>query len=637
MLDEIEVDDDADTSADDASDSGESWYSGGNIKRAGWGLIFLGSLVLLFWNEGFGKRRADSLVEISRQVQTVGSASIDPAFEGKPVHLSAPATSQGGSRDEVFGVHAQGVALYRHVEMLQWVEYEETEGRGRKKRSTYYYELEWDSQIHDSSQFEQPQGHENPKPALESAGFFASDARFGPYRFDNVTVMQRALRDMDRGSRPGSLGNWPEMVETLPELSETLRAKRWYTLEPGVYYRGDEASDEAQLGDLRVSFYAFPSGFQLTQIGAQLGDRIEPWPASSGDRVLLLRGGNMDAQALIQEAQAMGSSKTHMLRIIGLVGAVLGAIGVAQWLGGFLTGLPLVGGLINISLMLAGGLFGLCAGLSAIVIGWLMARPWIAAIAILAIGAAIAWAIRQRQHIRAQTESAARALRIATAAKLKQAQDALTPPPPPMPAMAGAGAAAATPMARSAPTAAAPKQETDESKELPPLEWTPGLIATKPPSVRTPVSAVAAPAAAAPAPQVRPPATPRREPPMAPPALFDTVEPRTPTGPLFDTVEPRRPTPPLFDTVEQRSPAPALFDTVELRPRPAATPSVAAPRRIALGSKGPYSLHKIVRARPDGSDELVCFELQQSGKPLLRGTQEQVKERLRVVLAAPKP
>ena len=152
------------------------------------------------------------------------------------------------------------------------------------------------------------------------------------------------------------------------------------------------------------------------------------------------------------------------------------------------------------------------------------------------------------------------------------------------------------------------------------------------------------PPAAAPAAPTRPAAPAPTPPPAAP--LFDTVEPRRPAPPLFDTVEPRQPGAPLFDTVEPRQTSAPLFDLVEPRqpetespapPPTAAAPAPAAPApplRIALGSKGEYTIHKIVRRQTDGSEQLICFELTRAGRPIARGSQEEAKQKLKALLAA---
>jgi hypothetical protein len=677
--------DDVDIEGDDGIEEEGSWFSraGGGLRSLGSGALFLGALVLLFWNEGYGKRHDDALQEIGSQVQSAPLNVIDPQLAGKPVHLSARVTSRSGANDSVFGVSTDGVVLYRHVEMFQWVEYAETSGRGRKKKTNYYYEQEWDSEYHDSSQFEEPRGHENPKPALTSDGFFAADARFGPYRFDNEDVARQALIETYDSNALGSLGNWPEMVEQLPELAPDLTAKRWYQLEPGIYYRGSAASENAELGDLSVSFYAFRNDYPLTMIGAQQGEHVVPWRASNGDTILLASSGTRSAADLVKQAKAESGGLTHLLRLIGLGGAVMGGAGIAAWMGGFLSMLPLVGRLVDMSLKIAGGLFGLIAGLVTIVVGWLAARPWVAAVLLIAIGSAVTWAINKRRSVDGAARRSKRAGELAAAARERAAEvlQAAVPAAP----MALAGAAGAMPpppvgVARftaAEPRVPAPPPQPpstalpaaavakDDSRELPPLEWTPGLIATKPPAVRQSAAAPPAPRpadrlaesaapVAAPAPRTTGQADTRRLTPVAPaPELarlpgFDTVPMRETPAPLFDTVPMRESPSPLFDSVPMRdSEAPARTHaaaTLTAAPTTPAEPAAASPAtpasapatkavRVALGSRGAYALSKLVRQHPDGRQETLCFELAKDGKPIKRGTQDEVKEALRKALS----
>ncbi len=715
--------DDVDIEGDDGGEEEGSWFSraGGGLRSLSSGALFLGALVLLFWNEGYGKRHDDALQEVGSQVQSAPLNAIDPRLAGKPVHLSARVASRSGASDDVFGVSTDGVVLYRHVEMFQWVEYAESSGRGRKKKTTYYYEQEWDSDYHDSSQFEEPKGHENPKPALTSDGFFAADARFGPYRFDNQDVARQALVETYDSKALGSLGNWPVMVEQLPQLAPDLTAKRWYQLEPGIYYRGSAASENAELGDLSVSFYAFRNDYPLTMIGAQQDEHLVPWRASNGDTILLAASGTRSAADLVKQAKAESGGLTHLLRLIGLAGAVMGGAGIAAWMGGFLSMLPLVGRLVEMSLKIAGGLFGLIAGLVTIVVGWLAARPWVAAVLLIAIGSAVTWAINKRRRVDGAARRGRRAGKLAAAARERAAEVLQAAVPAAPMALAGAGAAmpappvgvarftAAEPRAPAPPPPPPPSTAlpaaalaNDDSRELPPLEWTPGLIATKPPSVRQTAAAAPAPrpaervaespaAVAAPAAPTSGQADTRRLTPVAPPTDlarlpgFDRVQPRETPAPLFDSVPMRETPAPLFDSVPMReTPAPLfdsvpmretpapLFDSVPMRETPAplfdsvpmrdceaparapaaatltatatvppapaaALPPTPAPAartvRVALGSRGAYALSKLVRQHPDGRQETLCFELAKDGKPIQRGTQEEVKEALRKALS----
>lgn|GEM_PF-2528552 len=736
MLEEIEIDD-----ADAGDDEDESWYSRAKsgIRTFASVAIFLASLGLLYWNEGYSKRHSDAIAEVGKQVVEAPLDAINPALEGKPVHLSARVISQSGTQDDFFGLRTQGVGLYREVEIFQWIEYEETSGKRGRKRTEYVYAMDWDTTYHDSSKFHEPRGHENPKPTLESDGFFAGDARFGPYRFDNDEVAARSLRQMDRPNVVGSLGRWPTELTSLPELSSTLQQKRWYKIDEGTYYRGNKASDVYELGDLNVTFYELSNDFPLTMIGAQKGDHLESWKASNGDSVLLAAGGARSAELIINDAVQQGANQTRLVRIAGLIGAVIGAAGIGKLLGGFLSMIPVVGSIVQLSLMVSGAIFGLLVGLITIVLGWMSARPWISGVIMALIIGAILWAVGKGRSAEGRKKRFGKVAKIAAAAK-QRALERLSMSAAPMAlATAGVGGMPPPPPAGRTPpsrfvgkpsTAPMPPIDSDPSKDLAPLEWTPGLAPTAPPAVKQQSNPLNPPRVVdAPPPKVPAKRTPNpfdseddadigiaqfeSRPPLAPPPvnaparpaapsgphastassrapLFDTVEPRAPVAPLFDTVEVRAPAAPLFDTVERRAPAAPLFDTVEPRapaaplfdtvevrapttplfdaiepfskpkplfddeppatrsaPRvdasaaqdarssapPAPTVAPAALTRVSLGAKGDYALNKIVRRALDGSEELLCYELMHQGKPIKRGTQEQIKLAFKEALA----
>ncbi len=716
MLDEIEVEDEG------GEEEGGSWYSRAKSGGRTFGAvaILLGSLYLLFWNEGFSKRHSDAIAEVGEQVVEAPRDAIDPALEGKPVHLSARVTSQAGTEDDVFGLRTKGVGLYRQVQMFQWIEYEEKSGRGRRKRTEYVYAMDWDDEYHDSSKFHEPAGHDNPRPELRSEGFFAEDARFGPFRFDNDEVAAQSLRDTDTPNAPGSLGRWPTELTALPELSSHLQQKRWYKLDEGTYYRGNEATDEYELGDLAVTFYELSNDFSLSMIGAQKGEHLEAWKASNGDSVLLAAGGALSADQIINDAVALGASRTKLLRIVGLIGAVIGAAGIGRLLGGFLGMIPVVGSIAQYSLMVTGALFGLLVGLVTIAVGWLSARPWISATIMALIIGGILWAVFKGRSVEGRKKRLAKVARVAAVARQRAAERLAMPAAPMGLATAGAGGGMPPP---PPPGSAQPSRftgkpsigpmhpiDTDSSKDLAPLEWTPGLAPAAPPAVKQPPPKPLIPQALVEA-HEPPKAPPARKPnpfdaldeeevappppPVAParaafqigagpPAgvasapLFDTLEPlgaatprfntiETPSDkatPLFDTVEAYAKPKPLFDELEAFSKPAPLFDTVEPvaaakplfdddlptlkpaplfdeppppRPTPPAAPAAVAaplaPTRVSLGSKGGYTLNKIVRKAADGSEELICYELMHQGKPIQRGTQEQIKLAFKEALA----
>src|SRR5690242_11372948 len=96
----------------------------GILKSAVFGLLLVvAAVVLLFWAEGRAVATARALEEGAGIVLSADSSKLDPANEGKLVHISGDAVAQGVPADTRFGITAEGaVRLVREVEMLQWKE-----------------------------------------------------------------------------------------------------------------------------------------------------------------------------------------------------------------------------------------------------------------------------------------------------------------------------------------------------------------------------------------------------------------------------------------------------------------------------------------------------------------------------------
>src|SRR5687768_4768732 len=93
--------------------------------------MFIAGFPVLWWNEGRAVRTARSLEEGAGAVVPVSPARVDPANEGKLVHLSGRATTSEILADPLFKVSANALRLRREVQMYQWTESSSTETRER--------------------------------------------------------------------------------------------------------------------------------------------------------------------------------------------------------------------------------------------------------------------------------------------------------------------------------------------------------------------------------------------------------------------------------------------------------------------------------------------------------------------------
>ena len=108
----------------------KGWGSriGKSIKGVLFGLVLIvASVIGLFWNEGRAVQTAKSLAEGAGLVIDVDAARVDPANEGKLVHVSGEMKAGVQPRDPEFAVTADGLRLVRKVEMYQWKEEKKTE------------------------------------------------------------------------------------------------------------------------------------------------------------------------------------------------------------------------------------------------------------------------------------------------------------------------------------------------------------------------------------------------------------------------------------------------------------------------------------------------------------------------------
>src|SRR5262245_8140379 len=130
-------------------------------------VLFVVSFPLLFWNEGRAVDTARAREEGGKSVISVPSAdTVDPANEGKLVHLTAEATTEESLEDPEFLIKEKAIALDRKVEMYQWEQKEETRrekqlGGGEKEITEYTYHKVWSGTVNDSSNFHES-GHNNP-------------------------------------------------------------------------------------------------------------------------------------------------------------------------------------------------------------------------------------------------------------------------------------------------------------------------------------------------------------------------------------------------------------------------------------------------------------------------------------------
>ena len=345
----------------------------------------------LFWNEGRAVQTSRSLAEGSGLVVSAESSRIDPANEGKLVHLQGELKTGARLSDPDLLVDAHAARLVRTPEMYQWKEDRRTETRknvgGSEETVTHYsYSRTWSDRRIDSGQFRQRTNHENPQMRYGKFETAARDASLGAYR-----------------PGPGALERLParDTLRVDPAVAERLRGKLGSTpvhvVDGRIYIGSDPGSP--RVGDMRVSYQVAPVG-PVSLIGRQAGQDLQEFQTKGGDRLLMGASGLVPAADMFHAAEQENQIFTWILRVLGIV---------IMWSGWYLVLRPIavVGDLVPfIGSVLAAGAgiaaFLLTAAMAPVVmaIAWLWYRPLLS-IGLIAAGSAVADGVRVLAHRKA--------------------------------------------------------------------------------------------------------------------------------------------------------------------------------------------------------------------------------------------
>jgi hypothetical protein len=338
------------------------------------GLIIVAlAVILLFWNEGRAVKRAKDLKEGSGSVVSVSSDTVDPAMEGKLVHLTGETKTPRLLEDPEFGIAATAIKLIREVEMYQWVQIEKSGektsvGGTTETTTTYTYQKEWKDSPVDSSKFKVTSGYENPpEMKYRSTTLMAEGVTMGVFDLPAFLVSQIG-------------GAIPLGVESLDKAAAYVRdSARLH--EGGVYLGGNPGAPA--VGDLRVSFLSVPTG-PVSVVAQQAGKSFVSFTAATGGTLDLLENGIMTADEMFSMAHERNKFLTLAIRVGGFFLLAMGFGMIFRPIAVLASILPFLGRLVGtgttiIAFLLAGILWTMT-----VAVAWIFYRPLLG-IAILAV------------------------------------------------------------------------------------------------------------------------------------------------------------------------------------------------------------------------------------------------------------
>lgn len=349
----------------------QSWFGrlGGAIMGVLVGVIlFVVAFPLLSWNEGRAIRRTKTLQAGSSLVVSVAPAPVDPANEGRLVHVSGTAVAPGSLSDKLLGVTAPVLKLRRSVEMFQWTEKKSSEtrkklGGGEETVTTYSYRKEWASGLVDSDTFKERAGHANPASLpFETTEFVAREVTLGDF------TLPESLKAMMQDYRPFAVptDEGKPLSQNSPLPIHAV---------DGRFFLGQDPAQPV-VGDVRISYEVVePGPFSL--IARQIGRTFEAYPVEKLGSIELLQPGTVSAAAMFESEHQGNTLLTWLLRVVGFVCMASGLSLFLRPLSVLADVIPFVGNVVGAGLGVISLLVALPLTLGTIAVAWLAYRPLI--------------------------------------------------------------------------------------------------------------------------------------------------------------------------------------------------------------------------------------------------------------------
>jgi hypothetical protein len=368
-----------------------------SIKGIGAGIILAGLAGYgLFWNEGSAVQTAKSLTEGAGLVVNIDAARVDPANEGKLVHITGEVKAGVKPNDAGFGVAVDGLRLVRTVEMFQWredgkVETNKNVGGSENAVTTYSYKKVWSSTPINSQEFKVRDGHANPAMRYSGATFNGGDVTLGAFRpGEQVIRMWPENRDMP--------------VDTT--MADALRARVHGPVQAidGRFYLGENPS-QPSIGDIRISYHFAPAG-AVSIIGQQSGSDFTPYQTKAGNRILMVKPGTTSAVDMFSDAQRDNVIWTWVLRFICASIMFIGFKLILDPIVIVADVVPFIGNLLSAGAALVSFILTAVIAPVVIAVAWLWYRPLVSII-VLAVGAGLALGLRMLAGRRTPAQQAA--------------------------------------------------------------------------------------------------------------------------------------------------------------------------------------------------------------------------------------
>jgi hypothetical protein len=306
-------------------------------------VLLIGAFPLLYWNEG---RMIQSQVALRDEASSVhavtDSSQVNPADEGKLIHVTGLATTKEVLTDAEFGISEQAIRLERQAEIYQWEGATRDPaklarglnqggdgvpafGPNRQMEINRLYSKGWSLKPRSSEHFTYPEGHQNPPVTpfwKERKVWTAKEVRLGAY-----ILPPELLSQLDeRAPIPASQA----LLDRVPaELRTHL------TIRDGRFYLPhDPRQPNEQIGDVRFGFRVIRPAV-VSILALQVGNSLAPFTTSNSQEVFRLTIGEQSAGSMFNIQHAESTAHIWGVRAFGFLfmffGVALTFLAVEDW------------------------------------------------------------------------------------------------------------------------------------------------------------------------------------------------------------------------------------------------------------------------------------------------------------------
>ena len=329
----------------------------GNSIVGGLIILILG-ICLLWWNEGNNVKNLQSVSEGLKNYTDIKSSKINDKYDGKLVATHGKLTVTGNISDDEFGVTSSSAALYRKVEMYQWVEDCDSD-------DNCTYKKEWSEDLIDSSNFSK-EGYTNPDTKLYESEKFLSDS-----------VMIGAF------TLPEKLIDKLSTEKKIKDLSEETATSHGLTLTSNNFYTNVKEG-APEVGNIRISFYENNTKI-VSILAEQSDDTFKIYKTKKGKDLYRIYEDNYDGGDMLAMIAKQNNFMKWLWRIVGILAIIIGISSLFTPITNLIGKVPILGSIVNGTTGVVSFVLGISISLIVIAIAWFRFRPLLSIVLIIIV------------------------------------------------------------------------------------------------------------------------------------------------------------------------------------------------------------------------------------------------------------